>query len=310
MGRSRFGTRQRLTGHHHPAATHQVGHERGFPIAPHTRPGGLRVRFRERVQQFEQLRIAAQRLGHALDGFGIVEVASARRYGQQEVVAHHVGDRVDVLRRQSEPLRDRDHQVGPEHAVVYAPTLADVVQQRTKRKQVRSSNAGGQRGRVDGGFDDVPVHGPFVRDIARRQVADCVPFRQEPAPQPGAVERLDGVQQRRAGQEHDQQVVQRFPGPGRWQVRGAIRQPLQRAGADRQVGVRRRGSHSQHQTGIGFGFGLTGEPDLAVVLNHALVQRSPLRAPHQSRDAAPGQCVLRGPQPGFRVVSDGTARAG
>ena len=140
--RSRFGLWQRLTRHHHPATAHQVLDQRGLPIAPHPGTGGLRVRFRQRVHQFEQLRVPAQRLRHGLDGLGVVEVASGGRDRQQQVVADHLREQFDVGRRQSQPLTDRDHQVGPEHAVISSPALADVVQQRAERQQVGPRHAG------------------------------------------------------------------------------------------------------------------------------------------------------------------------
>jgi hypothetical protein len=85
-----------------------------------------------------------------------------------------------------------------------SPAFSDVVQQRAERQQVRSRNAGSQRRRIDDGLDDVTVDGPFMGDVAGREVANRVPFGQQPAPQTIVVKSFDGVHRRGTRQEHNQ----------------------------------------------------------------------------------------------------------
>ncbi|CFE39670.1 Uncharacterised protein [Mycobacterium tuberculosis] len=87
--------------------------------------------------------------------------------------------------------------------MIGAPSLADVVQQRAKRKQVGTCHPGGQWRRMHRGLDHVSVNRPLVGDVARRKVANGLPFRQQPAPEPGSVERFDGSHRGGAGGEHN-----------------------------------------------------------------------------------------------------------
>ena len=100
-------------------------------------------------------------------------------------------EHVDVRRPQTQPGADLGGQFGADDAVVTAAPLADVVQQRAEHQQVRSRHPRGESACPGDGFDEMPVDGPDVDDVARRQVADRAPLREQPAPQPGAVQRLD-----------------------------------------------------------------------------------------------------------------------
>ncbi len=134
LGCSRFGLRKRLTRHHQPAAPDQLLDQGRLPFAPHPRPGGLGVGFGERVQHFEQQRIAAERFRHALNGFGVVQVAAGRHDRQQQVVADQLRERLGVGGRDPQSRPDIQGQARAEHAVVDAAALADVVQQRAERE--------------------------------------------------------------------------------------------------------------------------------------------------------------------------------
>lgn len=121
------------------------------------------------MQQLEQLQVPAQRFGHRLNGFRVVEVAAGGRDRQQQVVADHARERLDVQGCQPQPLADGRHQFGSENTVIHAAALADVVQQRAEGEQIRAGDARRQRRRVDGGLDDTAVHRPHVGDSARRK---------------------------------------------------------------------------------------------------------------------------------------------
>src|SRR5215813_8598000 len=108
------------------------------------------------------------------------------------MVAHHLAKHLDVGRPQAEPGADLDGELCPDDAVVAAPALADVMTQRTEQQQIGTRDTGGECTCPRNGFDEVAVDGPDVYDIPRRQVTHRTPFREQPAPQPGAVERLDG----------------------------------------------------------------------------------------------------------------------
>ena len=114
----------------------------------------------------------------------------------------------------SQALAHPRGQFGADDTVVATAPLADVVQQGTQDQQVRAGYPGGECACPRDGFDQVPVDGPGVHLIARRQVANRAPFREEPAPQPGAVERLDGGDRGGSGGQQNQQVVESVARPG------------------------------------------------------------------------------------------------
>ena len=229
--RFRFG--QRLPGHRLAAAGDQVGHQRGLPVRPHAGAGRDGVRLRQRVQQFQQDRVAAERLDHAVHGRLVLDVPPGRGVRQQQVMPDHRGQRLDVLRPQPDALPDLGRQRGPDLGVVLLPALADVVDQRAEQQQVRPRHRGRQPGRVGDGLHEMPVDRPHVRGVARRQVPHRTPLGEQPAPQVRAVQRFHDVHQSTTAAQQRQQFLAGLARPRLAQLRRRVREPGQRSCRDR-----------------------------------------------------------------------------
>ncbi len=96
--RERFRARHGLAGHDDAAAAHQVAHQRGPPRRPDAGSGAERVGLGEGVQQLQQHRVAVEGVDDALHRRRVLGVAALRGVRQQQVVAHHRGEGVDVGR--------------------------------------------------------------------------------------------------------------------------------------------------------------------------------------------------------------------
>ena len=172
-----------------PCPFDQVGDQCGLPVGPGGRAGGCAVRLGQRVQQVQHLEGAygGRDVRHRRR---VVEVASGGGVGQQQVVAHERDQDLGVLRAETQPRRqvgdDRDARLG----VVARPALADVVQQRTDQQQVGPVDVASERGRTDGGLDEVPVDREPVHGVALRPAAHPLPVRQQARGHPGLVQRL------------------------------------------------------------------------------------------------------------------------
>ena len=177
------------------------------------------------------------------------------------------------------------------------------MQQGTQDQQVRAGYPGGECACPRDGFDQVPVDGPGVHLVTRRQVAHRAPLREEPAPQSGSVERLDGGHRCGPGGQQNQQVVERVARPWGAKFRGGVGEPSQRRGGDRYAGGRRGGGHPDDQAGVTLGPGVAGQDDLPGQLDDAFVQ-GPAHRSAKGRQAAPRQGVGRGPQARIDVVAD------
>ncbi len=89
--------------------------------------------------------------------------------------------------------------------MVTARTFPDVVQERSEHEQVGPAHVPGMAGGVGHGLEQVPVHAPTVVGVELGPVTDMRPLGQVALPDPELVERLDGVDARRAhGQEPDE----------------------------------------------------------------------------------------------------------
>ena len=208
-----FGLRLGFTGHRRTTPPNQVPDQGGLPVAPDAGSGSQRVGLGESVQQLQQHRIAAESIDHRADGGRVLKVTAGGRRGQQQMVAHHGGQQPDVGRPQPEALAHLNGEFGTDHTVVTTAALADIVQQSTKHQQIRARHPGGESACPRDGFDKVTVYRPGVHLIPRRQVADRAPLREEPAPQTGPVQGLDGGHCRRSrGQQH-QQVIKGIARP-------------------------------------------------------------------------------------------------
>ncbi len=120
----------------------------------------------------------------------------------------------------------------------------------------------GQPRHLGAGLHQVPVDRPDVRAVARWQVPHGAPLGEQPPPQPRAVQRLHHVDERVAGAQQRQQLVQSRPRPRLAQLGGGVGEPVQGARRDRQPGAGRRGRHPQHQAGIAAGRRVPGQRDL------------------------------------------------
>ena len=197
---------------------HQIGHQTRLPRTPRTRTGGAAVGLGECGEQVEGEPVAAG-AGNVGDRGGIVEVATRRRIGQQEMVAHQVDEDVDIGGRKSHTCRHGADHLDADGGVVAGEPFADVVQQGADEEQVGPFDVPGESGRQCGRLEQVPVDGEAVIRVALWLVAHGGPFGQEAHEQTVLVERLDLVHGGRAlGEEVDQGLrvssVQGSPGAG------------------------------------------------------------------------------------------------
>ena len=140
-----------------------------------------------------------------------------------------------------------------------------------------------------GGLDEVPVDGPDVRAVPGRQVADRSPLGEQPAPQAGAVERFDDVDERAPGAQQRQQLGERRPRPGLAQLRRGVGEVVQGAGGDRQPGAGGGRGDAQHQRRVAGGRGVAGQRHLPQVFDDPRGQRPAHRWAAQRGQAAARQ---------------------
>ncbi len=304
FGGNGFGMRLGLTGHPTATAADEIADERGLPIAPDARSGRQRISLGQHVQQFQQHRVAIEGIDNRADRRGILQIAPGGHVRQQQMVSHHRGQQFDVGGPQAQSLPHPGGQFSADDAVVTTAPLAQVVQQRTQQQQIGAGNPGAECACARDGFDEVAIDGPNVHRVPGRQIPHHPPLREEPTPQPGAVQGLDGGGCGGPGREQHQQVLQRLPGPRGTQLRRGVGQPPQRGGGDRQAGRRRRGGHPQGQARVALRSGVAGEDHLAAVLHHAFVERTAHR-PSQRGQATARQRIRRDAHTGVDVIADG-----
>ena len=239
----------------------------------------------------------------------VLQVAAGGRGGQQQMVAHDQGKQPHVGRPQPEPLPHPGGQLGADHTVIAAATLADVVQQRAQYEQVGPRYPGGECACARDSFDQMTVNGPGVHRIPRRQVAHRSPFREKPAPQAGTVQRLNGGHRGRPGAEQHQQVLQRIPRPGRPRSGRGIDKPREGGGRDRDAGGGGGGRDAQDQPGVAMRFGVAGQHHLTGVLHDTFVEWTADRTA-QGRQSAARTRIGGGAQTRVDVVADGTRGVG
>jgi hypothetical protein len=228
------------------------------------------------VQQFERAR-RSDGVGHGPDGGRVLQVAPGGRVDEQQVVTYEGGEHRHVLAVEADPGR---HVLGDDLAgdgVVARPALADVVQQRGDEQEVGPVDPAGHLGCLDRGLDEVPVDGPDVHGVALRSAAHPLPVRQQVRDEALGLQRLPDVDGRAAGTQQGDELLARLGGPGRRQRAGGGRHPSYGVQGERQSGLGGRGGGAQGQHGVPVGLGGPREHDLAVLLDHALGQRRPLR---------------------------------
>ena len=304
-----IGFGQRFTTHHHPAFAHQLPDQRRLPVTPHPRTGGQRVGLGKLLQQLQQQQIAPECIDHGVNGFRVAEITPGGGVGQQQVVPHDLGQQVHIGRPQSQPGTDLHGQIRPDNAVITAAPLADVVHQCAKNQQIGARDPGGEGARLRDRFDKMPVDRPDVHDVTRRQIPNRPPFREEPAPQPGSVQRLDGGDRVRTGLQEHQQVLECLSRPRRTKLGCRFGKTTQCGGGDRQSGGRRCRRHPQDQRRVSFWTSIAGKHHLPGMLHHTLVDRTPDRAP-QYRNAPPGNRITGRPQPYIHRIADGAGGVG
>ncbi len=280
------GMRKLLACHHEPAAPHQVADQRRLPVTPHTGTGRQRVGLGECGQQVQQDRIAFQRVDDGFDRLRVLQVPTGCGVRKEEMVPHDLGEHLDVRRPQTEPGADLGGQLGADDAVVTAPALADVVAQRAEQQQVGPRHTGGECACPRDGLDEMTVDGPDVHDVAGRQITHGTPLREEPAPQSGAVERLDRGNRRRTRGQHHQQVLEGLLRPRCAQFGRGLAEPGQGGRRHRQAGARRGGGNAQDEAGVALGARVAGKDHFAAEFDDPLVQRSTHRSPERGESAA------------------------
>ena len=218
----------------------------GLPVAPRGGTGGDRVGDGEGGQEVERV-LGAGGVGHCRDRRGILEVATGREAGQQQVVAHEIDEHGDVVGVEAhaggDGLREHDAVVG----VVAGATLAQIVQQRAHQQEIgpahRSHVVGGARDRLE----QVTVDGEAVERVALRLAAHAVPLGQVVHEQPVLVEQLD---HRHHGVAAAEQGHERVAGRRRSTARAPRRLPRRSAALsarERDTEVRGIGRGPQHQ---------------------------------------------------------------
>ena len=213
---------------------HQVGNQTRLPRTPRTRAGGPAVGLGERGEEVKGEAVAAG-AGNVGDGGGVVEVATGRRIGQQEVVTDQVDQDVDIGGRKSHPCGHGSDHLDADGGVVAREPLADVVQQGADEEKVGTLDVPGESGGECGRLEQVPVDGEAVIRVALRLVAHGGPFGQQAHEQAVLVERLDLVDSGRAlGQEVDESLA-RLVGPGVSWCGHAVGQAVERALGDGPV---------------------------------------------------------------------------
>jgi hypothetical protein len=275
------------------------------PRAPDAGPGAERVGLGERAEQLEEQRhvgvapagrCAPPRRSVSSDPRHrrrVLRVATGRRVRQQQVVAHHRARAARGRPRAARAARPicTDQRL-PHHRVVTAAALADVVQQRADQQQVRPRDPGGEPGDLGTDLDEVAVDRPDVRAVARGQVADGAPLREQPPPQPGAVQRLDRPRRRPCRcPSSGEQLGQRGPRPRCAQLRGGVGEPVTEC--PRRSGAR-CGRRWRRPAAPGPGPSprrVAGERDLPRVLDDAGVERAAHRRAAERGEPPAGQRV-------------------
>ncbi len=270
----RIRRRQSLSRHHQPTTTNEFTDQRRLPVPPHAGSGRERVRLGERMQKLQQNGVRTERIHDGLHGCRVVQIAPGGSLRQQEVIADHCRQQGHVGGPQAEPVTDLNGEIGTDDAVVAAASLSDVVDERAEHQQIGTSDTCGQCTCVRGSFDQVSIHRPGVHRISRRQISNRTPFRNQPAPQSGSIERLDGRDGLAAGSQQHQQIVECFLGPRLTEFGGAVGQAVERGGRHRHAGLSRRCRNPHDQTRILVRSCVACQHHLTRVLDDSLVQRT------------------------------------
>ncbi len=166
------------------------------------------------MQQLEHLDRFAHGIGDDLDRHRVVQVATGRGVGQQQVVRGERGDGLDVVVGEPHPAGDLASVLGADERVVAWVALADVVQQRADEQQVGTVDLAGVVGGVRRGLEQVPVDGEAMHRVVLCPAAHRVPFRDQRAQQPGEIERFEHRDGRSTGTEQRDESSRTSAGHG------------------------------------------------------------------------------------------------
>ena len=275
LGIDGVGVRQRFTGHHQPAAPDQITDQRGLPVAPDPRSGGQRVGLGQRVQQFQQHPVAAERVDHRRDGlwgpagpcgwrYRAATGGSARSSTGCRCPTGHMPSRVPIWVASSAPMTlwspprplpmswhsaPSTSRSGRATRVVKA-LARDTVSTRCRSTVQMCTTSRGGRSRT------APHSGNSLPHRPVRSSASTVATAFGPAA------------------SITSRSLRACTRPGGAQFRRRLGQPAQRRRRHRQAGGGRRRGHPQDQAGVALGAGIAGKHDLAVELDDTFVQRA------------------------------------
>ena len=250
----RFRRRHRSAGEDGGHAPGQVPHHSGLPVVPGGRPRGRAVGHRQRAQQLDGAPIG-DAFGDPRNRARVVEVASRRDDGQQEVLEDEGAQSRRVGGCEAHPRRDHLHHLGAHDGMITIEALADVVQEGGCEQQVGPVDPARHLSRVHGCFHEVAVDGEAVQGVALGQAAHVLPLGKQPGHDADLIERFHDVDQGRAGAEEGHERVAGRVGPRLRNGRRG-RQSLQCVGRDRQVVLSCRRGGAEHEEGISAGVGV------------------------------------------------------
>ena len=226
------------------------------------------------MQQIQEL-VSTQGLRYRRDHCRVVDVLTGRDIGQQQVVAHEVGQHRRVRSIETKMRRKVGDDLDAEFGVIAGATLSDVVQKRAHQQQVRPTDPAGVLRRGDCGLDQVPIDGVTVHGVALRGRPDDLPARNQPADEIGLIQGLPHLHASPPSTEQTDQILPRRPRPRYRQRCGLGSQPVDGVLRHLQPGLGRRccGPQDQHRITIRPGIG--GQHSLAVLHHHAFGQWCP-----------------------------------
>ncbi len=245
------------------AALYQVRDQPRLPRSPGRGTGGEAVGLDERGEQFEA-RPVADLSGDTLGGRRVVEVPSGRGVREKEVETDHLDQGLHVRGGQADPGADLRGHHHADLGVVTGESLADVVEERSEQQQVGALDPVGERRRVRGGLEQVPVDGVAVVRVALGFVAHGGPLGQVALEQVTPVDRLERGDRRGSRGEHSHQAAAQVVRP-RLGWRGCLAaEKVQRVTRDREVPSGCDRGEAEREARVAARVGCIGQHDLTV----------------------------------------------
>ncbi len=228
----------------------ELRHQLGLPGTPRRRAGGERVGLGQGMEQLEHSG-EADGLGHRRDGGVVAQIPAGRDIGQEQMVLHEGHEHFHVSGRQPQAWARSSGEYHSVVGVVAGEALPQVVEQGAQDEQVGPAHPIGERRRVGGRFEQVPVDREPVIGVALRLVANRHPLGEDSHDQAELIERLDGGDRRVPLEQEPDQLVAgagRPPGRHRRQIR---RQPFEGVGVDGDLVPRCRGGDAEDHGRVG-----------------------------------------------------------